>query len=274
MNILKLLICFIVYIPKTISFNLCNKYDNNIFGCYSIPNCEYENTKCTYTSQNPLKILFVGNSFTSRNNMVNNFNNIINEQLNQKIFTWQHASGGWTLSMHNESWYSRYMMSRLNWNYIILQEQSLLLSYPYNIYKNNVIPYVESIKRYASTDNILLFNTWGYKDGNPNVYNRYNDDYYKMQIRLNSGYKILSNIINASIVPIGQGFLEAYPIINLYEIDGRHPNIFGSYLVSLIFFGHITGISPKNVNYIPSEIKSNICESLLIQDIADYIITK
>lgn len=190
-------------------------------------------------------ILFIGNSFTS----VNNIPNMV-QKMGKNITSYSSTFGAATWITHNSNAYTNEMITSRRWDTVVFQEQSKFLSLPkwqYNVYS---VPSIKSLVEKATpfTDNIILFETWGYRWGNGPY-----DTYDNMQNRLRSGYEDIKNILNNPKVRIaycGEEWRRAtkrYSGGKLWQSDGQHPKKLGSKIAARVIYEEITHLKSSDL---------------------------
>jgi hypothetical protein len=197
---------------------------------------------------NPMNVLFIGNSYTHMHDMPELFEKIaVSKKI--KINVEMSAKSSHTFKMHCNRPEMFEKIKSKKWDYVVIQGFSRELMYDYEHIDTASIPYfnkiVDSIYANNPCTNILLYMTWGYKNGSELIPEA--DSYLKMAERVANGYKYLSNIYNLPIVPVGDVWKyvrEKYPQINLYMPDDQHPTMIGSYLVACSFYSAIFKSSP------------------------------
>ena len=200
------------------------------------------------SSINPMKILFIGNSYTHYNNMPAIFEKL-SKSKKIKIDVVMNAKSNHTFKMHCERPELFESIRSKKWDYVVLQGFSRELMYDKEVIDTASLPYfkriVDSIYTNHNCTNVLLYMTWGYKNGF--VSGMDSLTYDDMSSRVQRGYEYLSELYNLSIVPIGQiwkSFRRNNPNVELYQEDGQHPNIYGSYLIASGFYSSIFKASP------------------------------
>lgn len=199
---------------------------------------------------NPMNVLFIGNSYTHQNSMPTLFEKIaISKKI--KINVEMSAKSGHTFKMHTERPELFEKIKTKKWDYVIIQGFSRELMHDYTHIDTASIPYfnkiVDSIYANNPCTTILLYMTWGYKNGFAEL--EYTDTYQKMTERVANGYKYLSNIYEIPMVPVGEAWRsvrENNPAINLYQSDDQHPTLSGSYLAACSFYSAIFKAEPIN----------------------------
>jgi len=207
----------------------------------------------TPTNINPMKILFIGNSYTHYNNMPELFAKIAKTK-KIKINVVMNAKSNHTFKMHCQRPEMFDAISSEKWDYVVLQGFSRELMFDKEIIDTASLPYfkriMDSVYSNHSCTNVLLYMTWGYKNGFINNTDTLTFD--DMSNRVQNGYEYLSKLFNLSIVPVGQiwkTFRKNNPNIELYQEDGQHPNLLGSYLIASGFYSSIFKTNPVGGYY-------------------------
>lgn len=223
---------------------------------------------------NPMKILFIGNSYTHYNNMPELFEKLAKSK-KIKIDVEMNARSNHTFKMHCQRPEMFETIRSQKWDYVVLQGFSRELMYEKEIIDTASLPYfkqiLDSVYSNHSCTNVLLYMTWGYKNGFINGTDTLNYD--DMSNRVKNGYEYLSDLFNLSIVPIGQvwkSFRKNSPEIEIYQEDGQHPNLLGSYLIASGFYSSIFKSSPIG-GYFP---KIDTTSALKIQNTAFKYVSK
>ena len=161
-----------------------------------------------------------------------------------KIDVVMNAKSNHTFKMHCQRTEMFETIRSEKWDYVVLQGFSRELMCEKEIIDTASLPYfnriVDSIYSNHSCSNVLLYMTWGYKNGF--IGDADTLSYADMSNRVQRGYEYLSDKYNLSIVPIGQvwkSFRTNNPSIDLYQDDGQHPNLYGSYLIASGFYSSI-----------------------------------
>ena len=198
-----------------------------------------------------LRILFIGNSYIFMNDLPKVLQSMMEADGNHPQIETM-AYPGWTLSQHARSTKTIEKIQSQSWDYVVLQEQSTL---PLNELKRRgrmipAIRYLDEViqERGAKT---LLFMTWGRRDGFASMGFR---NFGHMQEELDIAYKEAARSVGISVVPVGNAWLEARrqkPYYPLWEDDGSHPSIFGTYLSACVFYNVLTGQDVLENTYEP-----------------------
>ena len=192
-----------------------------------------------------LRVLFVGNSFTFRNDLPGIVSRLSGNDA--PVFAVSFTAGGWTLQDFAHDHELPRLLHEARWDYVVLQEQSQIPSFPASDRAREFDPYVTQLTQAieAARARPLLFLTWGYRTGDRR--NVPGDTYAWMQQRLVTGEWDAARASGAAIAPAGLAWAEALkrrPQLALWADDGKHPNRFGSYLAACVFYATLTGRSP------------------------------
>lgn len=187
------------------------------------------------------KVLFLGNSYT----YVNDLPQIVSQlasSAGDALITESNLIGGYTLQNHAANSTSTNKILSNNWDYIVLQEQSQLPTFPIpSKFMDGFSDLKNFIKQHKPCSQITSFMTWGYRDGDPQncPSNPAVCTYAGMQNLLTERYKEMSDVYDAEVTPVGvvwKYIRENHPSINLYQTDGSHPSLEGSYLAACCFY--------------------------------------
>jgi hypothetical protein len=223
------------------------------------------------------KALFIGNSYTYTNDLPA-LTSQIAQSKGDSLWHDQSTPGGYTFQMHCSNPLTLAKIDETNWDYVVLQEQSQLPSWPPDSVQLLVYPYADTlnqqVKANDSCSTTLFFMTWGRQNGDTDNCPWYPVvcTYTGMQSRLRQSYLEMGQLFNTQVSPVGiawQHTRTQLPAIELYSPDGSHPSIYGSYLAACTFYGAIFQNSPVG-GYIPAMIPSDT--ALLLQQIAYHTV--
>ncbi|EAY26637.1 SGNH/GDSL hydrolase family protein [Microscilla marina] len=213
-----------------------------VFICLS---CQTETHK--QNQQVPLvKVLFLGNSYTYYHRMPEMFTQLA--QHNKKNVAVQSvASGGRRLQDHSRNRRVKKMIQEQNFNWVILQEQS-------------IIPFVQTTQMYEAVRTIdtwakqhktqsMFFLFWARKhthdtgirlEGVP-YYQRFRS-FTEAQNSLVHTHKKIADELGIPIAPVGVVWQQLHyrlPQSHLWQADGSHPTKVGAYITALVFYASI-----------------------------------
>jgi hypothetical protein len=222
----------------------------------------------------PMRVLFVGNSYTHYNNMPKLFEQMA-ESKGVKLEVLMDAKSSHTFQMHSKRSELYKNIRSTKWDYVVLQGFSRELAQDRSVIDTMSIPFIkqllDSIYANNSCTNVLLYQTWGYDTG-------YKDDslgidwsYQTMSDRIHQGYLYVSEQLNLSIVPVGKVWetvKENHPQIQLYQEDKQHPSLAGSYLAASCFYAALFKTEPT----VDFTAKLDPKQAATLQDIAGTLV--
>jgi len=171
------------------------------------------------------RILFIGNSYTSRNNLPRLLANLAAvAQHPRTLHVESIVAGGASLRRHWNAGKAQQAISNGAWNYVVLQEQSTLPVKNSHRYHDNVRLFAAEIVAHEART--VLYLTWS-RQSAPQT-----------QDVITRAVTDISGEVNAVVVPVGetwQRVLRESPEIRLYTEDGSHPTPAGSYLAACVF---------------------------------------
>jgi hypothetical protein len=183
----------------------------------------------------PLKVLFIGNSFTARNNLPA----MIAELAAARGITMQHrliSAGGASLRRHWNGGEAPQAIEDGHYDYVVLQEQSTLPVKNAKRMHENVRLFAEPIK--AARAKMVLYMTWA---------RRTTPD---SQQAITDAYNSIGQELVATVIPVGvawQSFLGSHDQPVLHDRDGSHPTIAGSYLAACTFLAVLFNENPIGI---------------------------
>lgn len=191
-------------------------------------------------AQDTLRALFIGNSYMGVNNLPQMVSDL-SSSLNDVLYFDSNTPGGQTFQSHAANPVNYQKMEAQPWDYILLQGQSQEPSFPFNQVNTATLPYAlqlaDSAKAIQPCSQVNYFMTWGRQNGDPQWDSINTFD--KMNQRLRDAYLRIADSANASVSPVGVAWKyirDNYPNINLYQQDGSHPSLEGSYLAACVFY--------------------------------------
>ena len=216
-------------------------------------------TMTSLFGQDTLSVLFLGNSYTSYNNLPQLVQSLSNSAGNTLIID-SNMPGGYLISSHLNDATTFSKISQGNWDYVILQEQSQIPSIDFYRY-NDMYPAISEIKslieQYNPCARIITYMTWGRRyggqqcDPSGTYCSPVFADFNHMQDSLTSAYLEISEQLNIQCAPVGvtwQNILNDTTLI-LHSNDNSHPNIDGSYVAALTIFSSIWKQSSFGLTY-------------------------
>lgn len=208
-------------------------------------------------AEDPQRILFIGNSYTGSNKLPDVFLEVVKSAGRKEPVVKSATPGGQTLHQQLTQAPSQELIAEGGWDVVVLQGQS---QEPAEAEKDATARehFVQSaaelckrIRAKSPKARIYFYETWArhadfWKDkaalkeagaigANPK----------EMQDRLRKWYNFVAKENKATVVPCGDAwelnYASAKPI-RLHREDNSHPELVGTYLNALIFFGKIYGV--------------------------------
>lgn len=236
----------------------------------------------TSFSQEEIKVLFLGNSYTYANDLPKMIEDIAAND--NKVFIHESVTpGGCTLFQHVDSQTSMSKIQQGNWDYVVLQEQSQLPSIDY--YRHNSMnpaykTLYDSIMHYNHNAKVVGYMTWGRRYGGQQCVNFGEGlycsadfvDFNHMQDSLTAAYCENAYATNSYVAPVGEAWkaaLASNPSLTLHSSDNSHPSYEGSYLAACVFYSIFWKQSPIGI-YHDKQIDASNAE--LLQTIANDVV--
>ena len=200
-------------------------------------------------AQDTLSVLFLGNSYSSYNNLPQLVQSL-SSSAGKTLIIDSNMPGGMTISGHVNNATSIAKISQGNWDYVVIQEQSQIPSIDYYRY-NEMYPAMTDLKslieQYNPCAKIITYMTWGRQYGGQQCgpgatyCSPVFVDFNHMQDSLTSAYLEISEQLNIQCAPVGltwQNILNDTTLI-LHSNDNSHPTIDGSYVAALTIYSSI-----------------------------------
>lgn len=203
--------------------------------------CFLVTSGCTAADQKDsgkLRVLFIGNSYTYFNNLPELLAQLaVSAKPPQHIETQMVVRGGWTLKMHWEDGAALKALQQDKWDYVVLQEQSLLpINDPETMHNYARLFDAEIKKSGAKT---IFYLTWA------------RQDHPEMQGKLNDAYMSIARELGALVAPVGMAWQNAFKENSktVFHIEDKsHPNAAGSYIAACVLYATIYGKSPESLS--------------------------
>jgi hypothetical protein len=184
----------------------------------------------------PLKVLFVGNSFTARNDLPGLIARLAaarGKALEHRLI----SAGGASLRQHWNAGEAQKAIQERRYHRVVLQEQSTLpVKSPKRMHEN-VRLFDEAVKAAGSAT--VLYMTWARLSAP------------ESQRVIAEAYTGIGEELGATVVPVGlawQRFLRLHDRPVLHDRDQSHPTLAGSYLAACVFLAVLFHESPMGVD--------------------------
>ena len=195
---------------------------------------------------NSIKLLFIGNSFTQRNNLPG----LLTDLAAARDVSITHdliSAGGASLRRHWNDGRAAAAIAAGGYDYVVLQEQSTLPVKNAKRMAENVRLFDDAIKRAGSRT--VLYMTWARQHAP------------ETQQAITDAYTTIGTELGAIVIPVGlawQNFLahhdqSAHPIA-LHDRDQSHPTLAGSYLAACVFLAALFHQNPIGITPAPAGI--------------------
>lgn len=227
-----------------------------------------ENAPLRCKSDEELDVLFIGNSYTHYFDMPTLLEGMA-ESAGCRLNAEMVAPGGSRLKLHSHNGQTLAAIGSRAWDIVVLQNFSQLPSQPAEAVKRKTFPHVgklvEAIENNDPRTKILYYVTWGRRDGDKKNCARHEivctfDGHTEA---LQRGYAMYADEFGGHLVNVGGAWAQAYRDENapflprqLYDPDGSHPSLRGSYLAASVFFATIYKASPVGLSY-PQGLSEN-----------------
>lgn len=222
-------------------------------------------------------VLFIGNSYTSVNNLPQLFADVA-MSAGDTVFFDSNIPGGYTLQGHSVNATSLAKIALGNWDYVVLQEQSQLPSFPNNQVATDVFPYAKLLDSIINVENVcsetVFYMTWGRKNGDASNCISWPPvcTYVGMDSLLNLRYKMMADSNNAILSPVGavwKYLRQNFPLIDLYQTDESHPSLAGSYAAACCFYA---ALFRKDPTFITFNSTLSVSDAITIRNAAKLIV--
>jgi hypothetical protein len=183
----------------------------------------------------PINILFIGNSFTQRNDLPG----LLAEMAVERKACIRHeliSVGGASLRTHWNAGQAIKKITNDLYDYVVLQEQSTLPMKNAQRMAENVRLFDETIKQAGSKT--VLYMTWARQHAP------------ESQQAITESYNSIGKEVGAIVVPVGFAwakFIAKHDKPSLYDRDQSHPSLAGSYFAACVFLAALLKINPVGI---------------------------
>lgn len=199
----------------------------------------------------PLRVLFVGNSYTYYSEMPS-IVEAMAKRAKTPFVVEMIAEPGATLEGHVADGAVVAALDRADWDVVVLQEQSLR---PLED-RERMFGAVRALDQAIDAEGarLVLFETWARRD------------YPDMAVPLEDAYRTIAAEVGGTVAPVGavwQKVRQRAPELPIFDADGSHPSVVGSYLTACVLYATIA--EPKkaqcpvvSVEGVPLEVAAQI----------------
>jgi hypothetical protein len=174
-------------------------------------------------------VLFIGSSLTSENDLpgiVEAFGRAMGDTLEVETL----VSGGFALIDHWANGQPPSAITRRAWSFVVLQQgpsSTTINRDSLRLVTRLYAPYISAAGARAA-----LFSGW------PSIERRQDTE------RASESYRLAAQDVNGLYLPVAAAWLiasEQAPDVKIYQIDGIHPTVEGSYLAAAVIYARLTG---------------------------------
>ena len=203
------------------------------------------------------KVLFLGNSLTYVNNLPQMIADAAASTGDTLIFD-SNCIGGYHLYDHYGNTVSKQKIMAGGWDYVVLQDQSLLPALDTGSVNFSFFPYAykldSMIDLYNPCGRTMFYMTWGYKNGCVGCLASwpYIETYSGMDSLLNLRYSMAGDSNQAEVSPVVAVWhyvRNNFPSIELYQADEVHPSVAGTYAGACCFYSVIFRKDPTLITF-------------------------
>ena len=217
------------------------------------------------------KVLFIGNSYTSVNDLPSIVNAMATNTGDILIFD-SNSPGGYRFLNHAVNATTLSKINANAWDYVVLQAQSQETAFSESQKQSEVYPYAASLSNSIRQNNEcsqpLFYMTWGRENGDASLcsFIPWACTYEGMDEAIKTSYLFMSQSNNAEVAPAGAvwRYLRVnFPSIDLYSSDSSHPSEAGSYAAACALYTMIFKKDPTLItwNFNLTAIEANTIRS-------------
>jgi hypothetical protein len=207
-----------------------------------------------------LRVFFIGNSYTHTNDLPKMIADVA-ASLGDTLVYDEHSPGGYRFVDHWSNTPVDPCVASIKkgaWDYVVLQEQSQWPAFSENGFFISTYMYGELFNKLmrdsAKCSMPMFYMTWGYKNGDaancasfPHMCT-----YGSMDSILRVRYMQMADSFDAVVSPVGavrRYIRQNYPGIELYQPDGSHPEVAGTYAAACCFYTALFKRDPSLINF-------------------------
>jgi hypothetical protein len=216
----------------------------------------------SYDSDEPaaLHVLIIGNSYTFHHALPTLLR-LVAEGVpgGPHLVVDTEARGGYSLRSH---WRSGQALARIrtgHYSHVVLQGHSMsALDHP-----DELAADAERFKQAidAATGHTVFYATWA-RSPEARLYRTHKivHSFEEMTDRVDAAYASISQRLGAGLAPVGRAFERALvqnPKLALWDADGSHPTVAGSFMAACVLYGAITGADPRASTGVPEGLSAS-----------------
>lgn len=210
-----------------------------------------------FVLKSDMHILFIGDSYTSENNLPHMFQSLA-ETIPATPFnidTQSYTQPNATLLDHSKNEEVMAQVKSGHWNTIILQDTALAGMNPENLQRllDAAFYFKEAVPQDSS--HIILLATWPYHPDHPDYNNVPTlQNAVNMQNKINLAYWQVAKELKLGVIyssDVWRPVMEKFPDIMLYQKDSEHPSVQGTYATALAIYHRLFPKLELNQNFVP-----------------------
>ncbi len=206
------------------------------FGQQPSPNEQLTTNPEQPMSQDPLNVLFIGNSLTYSNDMPAIVEALAKATGQQRLVYRMVASGGVSLEDHWKQGAVRKTIAQGGWDVVVLQQGPSALPESRVLLIEYSRKFAAEIRRAGGKP--ALYMVWP-------ATSRFNDF-----DRVSESYRLAAEDIDGMLFPAGEAWRAGWrrdAQAAFYSRDGVHPTVLGSYLTALVIYEQLYGTLPASL---------------------------
>ncbi|MFM9983916.1 MAG: T9SS type A sorting domain-containing protein [Flavobacteriales bacterium] len=208
-------------------------------------------------AQSTKRVLFIGNSYIYTNDLPAILEQIATNMGDTLIYD-ASTPGGYSFAQHLNNAITISKIEAGNWDYVILQEQSQIPSFPIEQVEEDCFPFAADLCELIELNNpcaeIMFFMTWGRENGDSQNCVNWPPvcTYEGMDDLLHERYMMMADQNDALVGAVGavwRYIRDNNTEIELYSADQSHPSLTGSYAAAVCFYASIFRKDPEDIMY-------------------------
>lgn len=216
-----------------------------------------------------LHVLMVGNSYTFHHSLHTLLQQVAQGVANgPRLVVDTEARGGYSLRQHLRSGQAMAKIRSGRYSHVVLQGHSMsALDHPDQLAQD-----AERFKQAIddATGHTVFYATWA-RSPEARLYRTHKlvHSFEEMTDLVDTTYASISQRLGANLAPVGRAFersLVQNPKLALWDADGSHPTVAGSFMAACVLYGAITGADPRASSAVPEGLTSS--QAALIRAVA------
>jgi hypothetical protein len=223
----------------------------------------------------PYRVLFIGDSTTSRNDIPGKFERLA-ELGGHEVIAASSTRDSTSLATHTALPGTKQKLENEIWDIVVLQETESILLDPASL-QEFTIPiiekYIETVDEMGGV--VLLYSSIGFREGLIDFEGfQHLDDYDSTQDAVDAAYVEIGDELALPVAPVGAVWRQVYesqPAFDLWQIDGLHTSPEGAYLAACVFYTVIYNQSPLDLP-VSNEFGIDLAAIELIHQAVDEVV--